>query len=138
MITTGDGRFQLGFSGMTPLKTANQGSRHDISRDFSNGDRDWAFPLGETQEIDGGTDAFKLVPCRSAVTTFGASLSGQCSFRFGTGTFRRPRVLHKCANPACPIPLRKLSQGKLFLVETEPLGVSELRRGATRPASSSH
>jgi hypothetical protein len=44
-------------------------------------------------------------------------------------TFRRPRVLHKCANPACPIPFRKLSQGKLFLVETEPLGVSELRRG---------
>jgi hypothetical protein len=44
-------------------------------------------------------------------------------------------VLHKWANPACPIPFRKLSQGKLFLVETEPLGVSELRRGATRPAS---
>ena len=38
-------------------------------------------------------------------------------------------MLHKCANPACLIPFRKLSQGKLFLVETEPLGVSELRRG---------
>ena len=38
-------------------------------------------------------------------------------------------MLHKCANPACPIPFRKLSHGKLFLVETEPLGVSELRRG---------
>jgi hypothetical protein len=41
-------------------------------------------------------------------------------------------VLHKCANPACPIPFRKLSQGKLFLVETEPLGVSELRRARWR------
>ena len=30
-------------------------------------------------------------------------------------------MLHKCANPACPVPFRKLSQGKLFLVETEPL-----------------
>jgi hypothetical protein len=58
MITTGDGRFQLGFSGMTPLKTANEGSGHDISRDFGNGDRDWAFQLWETQEIDSGTDAF--------------------------------------------------------------------------------
>jgi hypothetical protein len=27
-------------------------------------------------------------------------------------------VLHKCANPACLNPFRKLSQGKLFLVET--------------------
>ncbi len=29
-------------------------------------------------------------------------------------------MLHKCANPTCPSPFRKLSQGKLFLVETEP------------------
>jgi hypothetical protein len=28
-------------------------------------------------------------------------------------------VLHKCANPACLNPFRKLSQGKLFLVETD-------------------
>ena len=41
-------------------------------------------------------------------------------------------MLHKCANPACPIPFRKLSQGKLFLVETEPLAVSELRRARWR------
>jgi hypothetical protein len=41
-------------------------------------------------------------------------------------------VLHKCANPACLVPFRKLSQGKLFLVETEPLGGSELRRGYRR------
>ena len=41
-------------------------------------------------------------------------------------------MLHKCANPACLIPFRKLSQGKLFLVETEPLGVSELRRSRWR------
>ena len=41
-------------------------------------------------------------------------------------------MLHKCANPACLIPFRKLSQGKLFLVETEPLGVSELRRARWR------
>ena len=30
-------------------------------------------------------------------------------------------MLHKCANPACLNPFRKLSQGKLFLVETPPL-----------------
>ena len=41
-------------------------------------------------------------------------------------------MLHKCANPACLIPFRKLSQGKLFLVETEPLGVSDLRRARWR------
>ena len=30
-------------------------------------------------------------------------------------------MLHKCANPTCYSPFRKLSQGKLFLVETEPI-----------------
>jgi hypothetical protein len=47
-------------------------------------------------------------------------------------TFWRYQVLHKCANPACLVPFRKLSQGKLFLVETEPLGGSELRRAQRR------
>jgi hypothetical protein len=28
-------------------------------------------------------------------------------------------VLHKCANPACPNLFRSLSQGKLFLLETD-------------------
>jgi hypothetical protein len=28
-------------------------------------------------------------------------------------------MLQKCANPGCPNPFRKLSEGKLFLVETE-------------------
>jgi hypothetical protein len=41
-------------------------------------------------------------------------------------------VLHKCANPACPVPFRKLSQGKLFLVETEPLAETEMRRAHWR------
>jgi hypothetical protein len=41
-------------------------------------------------------------------------------------------VLHKCANPACLIPFRKLSHGKLFLVETEPLGGAELKRANWR------
>jgi phage terminase large subunit GpA-like protein len=37
-------------------------------------------------------------------------------------------VLHKCANPACHNPFRKLSQGKLFLVETEPVeGAKQVR-----------
>ena len=27
-------------------------------------------------------------------------------------------MLQKCANPSCPNPFRKLSEGKLFLVET--------------------
>lgn len=28
-------------------------------------------------------------------------------------------MLHKCANPQCANPFRKLTQGKLFLVETD-------------------
>ena len=28
-------------------------------------------------------------------------------------------MLQKCANPSCPNPFRKLSEGKLFLVETQ-------------------
>ena len=45
-------------------------------------------------------------------------------------------MLHKCANPACLSPFRKLSQGKLFLVETEPLEGSEARRAHWRGQSS--
>ena len=41
-------------------------------------------------------------------------------------------VLHKCANPACFVPFRKLRQGKLFLVETEPFERSTLRRADWR------
>lgn len=39
-------------------------------------------------------------------------------------------MLHKCANPNCANPFRKLSEGKLFLVETESFlpGKSGLRR----------
>ena len=37
-------------------------------------------------------------------------------------------MLHKCANPTCLVPFRKLSQGKLFLVETEPFERSTRRR----------
>jgi hypothetical protein len=41
-------------------------------------------------------------------------------------------VLRKCANPACLVSFRKLSLGKLFLVETEPLEGSELKRARWR------
>jgi hypothetical protein len=37
-------------------------------------------------------------------------------------------VLHKCANPACPTTFLKLSQGKLFLMETDPIERAESRR----------
>jgi hypothetical protein len=37
-------------------------------------------------------------------------------------------VLHKCANSACLTPFRKLSEGKLFLVEKEPFEASKPRR----------
>ena len=43
-------------------------------------------------------------------------------------------MLHKCANPACLNPFRKLSQGKLFLVETPPVEESTTtprKRGLT-------
>ena len=39
-------------------------------------------------------------------------------------------MLHKCANPVCHNPFRKLSHGKLFLVETEP--IDRLDMGRTR------
>ena len=29
-------------------------------------------------------------------------------------------MLHKCANPACPVPFRSLRKGKLFVAETCP------------------
>jgi hypothetical protein len=48
---------------------------------------------------------------------------------------RSDRVLHKCANPACPNPFRKLNQGKLFLVETQPLEGSKPRRARWRVQS---
>jgi len=37
-------------------------------------------------------------------------------------------VLHKCANPNCTSPFRKLSQGKLFLVDTQPLDEVNAKR----------
>jgi hypothetical protein len=46
--------------------------------------------------------------------------------------FRRDRVLHKCANPNCTNPFRKLSQGKLFLVDTQPIEEPEDRRARRR------
>lgn len=45
-------------------------------------------------------------------------------------------MLHKCANPACLSPFRKLSQGKLFLVETPALERSESTPAARRGLSS--
>ena len=46
-------------------------------------------------------------------------------------------MLHKCANPACLSPFRRLSQGKLFLVETEAREGAGLRR-ANRGGRPSH
>lgn len=46
-------------------------------------------------------------------------------------------MLHKCANPACLSPFRKLSQGKLFLVEAEADERSRSRR-ASRAGQPSH
>jgi hypothetical protein len=37
-------------------------------------------------------------------------------------------VLHKCANPNCTSPFRKLSEGKLFLVDTQPLEDVDTKR----------
>ena len=47
-------------------------------------------------------------------------------------------MLNKCANPACAAPFRKLSQGKLFLVETEPLAGPALKRARWKGQSSHH
>jgi hypothetical protein len=42
-------------------------------------------------------------------------------------------VLHKCANPNCPSVFRRLSQGKLFLVETDsPTPLPRRERSARR------
>ncbi len=43
-------------------------------------------------------------------------------------------MLHKCANPDCTSPFRKLSQGKLFLVDT-PLEAADARRTRWRMQS---
>jgi hypothetical protein len=43
---------------------------------------------------------------------------------------QKPAMLHKCANPTCPNPFRKLSEGKLFLVETD--GLSSSKSGLRR------
>ena len=45
-------------------------------------------------------------------------------------------MLHKCANPNCTSPFRKLSQGKLFLVVT-PIESSDMRRARSRMQSRS-
>lgn len=37
-------------------------------------------------------------------------------------------MLHKCANPTCLISFRKLSEGKLFLMETDPVEASDSKR----------
>jgi len=43
-------------------------------------------------------------------------------------------LLHKCANPDCPSIFRRLSQGKLFVVETDnsiaTSGIASANRGA--------
>jgi|SRR5579863_7813442 len=46
-------------------------------------------------------------------------------------------MLHKCANPACVTSFRKLSQGKLFLLETDPIEKPESKR-VTRRGQRSH
>jgi len=46
-------------------------------------------------------------------------------------------MLHKCANAACSVPFRRLSEGKLFQVETIlPESHSLQRPGGTRKARS--
>ena len=52
-------------------------------------------------------------------------------------------MLHKCANPACSNPFRRLSEGKLFQVETEYLAASgseqrTLHREVRRPRRIEH
>ncbi|MBZ5571111.1 MAG: hypothetical protein LAO09_04435 [Acidobacteriia bacterium] len=37
-------------------------------------------------------------------------------------------MLHKCANPSCANPFRRLSEGKLFLVETDAVDLASLGR----------
>jgi hypothetical protein len=47
-------------------------------------------------------------------------------------------VLHKCANPLCLNPFRKLSEGKLFLVETEALDPSNPERSTWKGKAPRH
>jgi hypothetical protein len=73
---------------------------------------------------------FPVITFRSSACTRNARSDSELTI------CRRYRVLHKCANPACHTPFRKLSQGKLFLVETEPLQGLDLRRANWRGKSS--
>src|ERR1700686_2709830 len=72
---------------------------------------------------------FPVITFRSSACTRNARSDSELTI------CRRYRVLHKCANPACDIPFRKLSQGKLFLVETELLEGSALKRANWRGKS---
>ncbi|HTR66007.1 MAG TPA: hypothetical protein VMH85_09545 [Terriglobales bacterium] len=40
-------------------------------------------------------------------------------------------MLHKCANPNCASPFRRLDEGKLFQVEIEPSSYAVLARGVS-------
>lgn len=48
---------------------------------------------------------------------------------FGGLRARARAMLQKCANPACASPFRRLSEGKLFLAEVQPLADGARRRG---------
>jgi hypothetical protein len=80
-------------------------------------------------------DAYKLVPVTRGLQPFGPSRASALPPWFKKASSEVTHVLHKCANPACLTPFRKLSQGKLFLVEKEPFEGSKLRRANWRGQS---
>jgi hypothetical protein len=72
---------------------------------------------------------------RTGHHTSGLGVHPHCSLLIEIGISEASPVLHKCANPTCLVPFRKLSQGKLFLVETEPFERSTRRRARWRGES---
>lgn len=73
-------------------------------------------------------DEFKVVRVATGYRTSDLGVHPQCSPLTQIGISEVSPVLHKCANPACLVPFRKLRQGKLFLVERKSLEESTLRR----------
>src|SRR5579872_3666712 len=73
---------------------------------------------------------------RQDSAAFGRSRAKPKSAHDRTGYRGVSQMLHKCANPDCTSPFRKLSQGKLFLVDAPPEAADARRtRWRVQPGS---
>jgi hypothetical protein len=95
---------------------------------FRHRDRRWACQFLEAHAGRCSLMHSKWFEWRAGHRTSDLGVHPQCSPLTQIGISEASPVLHKCANPACLVPFRKLRQGKLFLVEKESVEESTLRR----------